>query len=86
MDYVYQAKPTTIAADAWPPVQRYWANFIRHGDPNGAGLPAWPMVAQTDASLLIAPRGIAAVHGQRGALCDLVFQGVDHPQSAAILN
>lgn len=20
----------------------YWLNFVRHGDPNGAGLPAWP--------------------------------------------
>jgi carboxylesterase type B len=20
----------------------YWANFIKHGNPNGPGLPAWP--------------------------------------------
>lgn len=86
MDYVYHAQPAAMAAGSWPPVQRYWANFIRHGDPNGAGLPAWPMVAQRDASLLIAPHGIAAVHGARGELCDLMFQGVDHPQSAVVPN
>jgi para-nitrobenzyl esterase len=86
MNYVYYAKPTTVTAGNWPPVQRYWANFIRNGDPNGAGLPSWPVVAQRDASLLISPHSIAAVNGSRSEVCDLIFQGVDHPQSAAVLN
>jgi para-nitrobenzyl esterase len=30
-----------ISADA-PPLQDYWANFIRTGNPNGAGLAHWP--------------------------------------------
>ena len=82
MDYVYHAPPAkTVAAD-WPPVQRYWANFIRHGNPNGPGLPRWPAVADDDASLSITPAGIAAVHGARAAQCDLMFDGRDHPPSA----
>lgn len=86
MDYVYHAPPATLPAASWPPLQRYWANFIRHGDPNGEGLPAWPMVGQADASLLIAPQGIAAVHGARAAICDLMFQGLAHPPSSVIPN
>lgn len=84
MDYVYHARPTKVPSGGWPPVQRYWANFIRNGDPNGEGLPAWPMVAQRDGSLAITPQGITAVHEGRAELCNLMFQGIDYPQSAVV--
>ncbi|QNK02147.1 carboxylesterase/lipase family protein [Dyella telluris] len=32
--------------------QGYWVNFIKTGDPNGPGLPAWPAVAEQDGGLL----------------------------------
>ncbi|KQN67628.1 hypothetical protein ASF04_17735 [Duganella sp. Leaf61] len=84
MDYIYRAPPAkTLAAD-WPPVQRYWANFIRHGDPNGPGLPRWPAVKDRDGSLSITPAGTVAVHGARAALCDLLFEGRDHPPSSIV--
>jgi len=45
---------------AWTPADRavsrtmqgYFANFIAHGDPNGAGLPEWPAVAPSHRGLL----------------------------------
>lgn len=84
MDYIYRAPPANTLAADWPPVQRYWANFIRHGDPNGPGLPHWPAVADRDGSLSITPAGTVAAHGARAALCDLLFEGRDHPPSSII--
>jgi para-nitrobenzyl esterase len=33
-------------------MQGYWANFIKTGNPNGAGLPEWPATASKDGGLL----------------------------------
>lgn len=48
------------AVYAWTPADRtvsqvmqdYFANFIKHGDPNGSGLPAWPAVRESKGGLL----------------------------------
>ena len=30
----------------------YWLNFVKSGNPNGAGLPRWPSYRESDAMLL----------------------------------
>jgi para-nitrobenzyl esterase len=38
--------PETRALSAQ--MQKYWANFARSGDPNGPGLPKWPVYSAAD--------------------------------------
>ena len=52
----------------------YWATFAKTGDPNGAGLPAWPVYTSTHDQLLdFGPDGEArAVADPRKERLDLV--------------
>ena len=33
-------------------MQEYWVNFVKYGDPNGAGVPDWPRFAEDPTQVL----------------------------------
>ena len=55
-----------------PPLQAYWVNFVKTGQPNGAGLVRWPAYDRvTRAYMAFDQDGPVAKHNLRRAICDL---------------
>jgi para-nitrobenzyl esterase len=71
----------------WRPVDQamsdtmstYWLNFARHGDPNGAGLPAWPVWDARRRAMIFdeEAREAHAPHAQRFQFWDRHFAARD---------
>jgi para-nitrobenzyl esterase len=58
-------------------MQQYWVNFVRSGDPNGPGLPAWPEFRSPSGGFMhLLPEGPAVEEGLRRAQCDLYIENV----------
>lgn len=75
LDYVFLAVPKRATFGSWPPVQQYWTNFIKTGDPNGPGLPQWPALGTDRGPYMeFAPTGPAVGHDLRGPICRLMAE------------
>ncbi len=67
LGYVFNA-----AKPGEPPLQAYWANFVKTGTPNGAGLPHWPAYSpRTRGYLAFDQSGPIARSDLRGPICNL---------------
>jgi para-nitrobenzyl esterase len=71
LSFVFDKRPEGLDHGKWPPVQEYWTNFARTGDPNGAGLPYWPDVSDAKHYMEFTtdgPRVAADLRGKIGGL------------------
>jgi para-nitrobenzyl esterase len=72
LKYVFDAPPPRATLGIWPPVQRYWTNFAKTGNPNGAGLPNWPDTGRQAKYIELTPQGARVGTHLRGAICKLM--------------
>jgi len=72
LNYVFNAAPADATFKTWPPVQQYWANFTRTGDPNGPGLPQWPQMGPALSYMAFLPSGPEVDENLRSAACKLL--------------
>ncbi|HUP04988.1 MAG TPA: carboxylesterase family protein [Bryobacteraceae bacterium] len=58
-------------------MRKYWTNFAKTGDPNGAGMPRWPEFdAKTRAYMEFTDAGPQAREGLRRQVCDLYTENL----------
>ncbi len=72
LPFVFEAAPDATNFGSWPPLQAYWANFAKCGDPNGDTLPLWPPADEPDILMEFTADGPRPGRDRRAAICALL--------------
>lgn len=78
LPYVFGTAPPGATFASWPPVQAYWVNFLKTGNPNGPGLPTWPEMGKEAAYFSFTPQGPQLGKDLRGPICRLMADTIQH--------
>jgi len=71
--FLFRNLPLAAEVDgAHPFLPGYWANFVRSGNPNGAGLPAWPEYGKLASYAAFTRTGVQGHQGLRQDICRLI--------------
>lgn len=72
LDYVFGDEAAHAMDAAWPPLQKYWVNFFKTGDPNGVDVPKWPDMGKEHRYITVLPNETRVDEGQSDAVCSLL--------------
>lgn len=79
LDYLFHSNTAASQGPEWPPIMRYWANFVQTGNPNGVSLPPWPATGEEGNYVEFAEDGVSQGVDLRGPACRLMNLGKNHP-------
>ncbi len=71
LQFVMNPRPVGETDATWPPLLDMWTNFAKTGDPNGPGLPTWPVYGADKAYIDFTTRGPYVRTALRGPICEL---------------